>query len=170
MYFNLRFYFHSSLGQNQVTTSGSGYVCIIIVTSLSKMYCSQGDQRFRFLLNRFWAAPPFSKVCWLALLTSHYYRKLSKKQGTKLRFCLKSLEQKCLIQELMTKVEILCSHSCSTQIQAAGKPQAAELEWTFSASNGKKWALLSVSRESSLGINSTAEKLPLSVHMESKDS
>lgn len=63
-----------------MTTSGSGYACIIIVTSLSKMYCSQGDQRFRFLLNRFWAAPPFSKVCWLALLISHHYRKLSKKR------------------------------------------------------------------------------------------
>lgn len=61
-------------------------VCVYYFFALSKMYCSQGDRRFRFLLNRFWAAPPFCKVCWLALLTSHHYRKLSKKQGRKLDF------------------------------------------------------------------------------------
>lgn len=85
------------------------------------MYCSQGDQRFRFLLNRFWAAPSSSKVCWLALLTSHSYRKLSKKWGNNV--CLKSLEQKCLIQQLITKVETPCCHSCSMQAQALGEPQ-----------------------------------------------
>lgn len=115
MYSSLRFYFHSFPGQKKVTTSGSGYVCIIIFLSLNKMYCSQGDRRFRILLNRFWAAPPFSKVCWLALLASHHYRKLSKKTRKKVRLCLKSLEQKCLIQQVITEVEILCCHSYSMQ-------------------------------------------------------
>lgn len=34
-------------------------------------------------------------------------------------------------------------------------PEAAELEWTFMASHEKMWALLSISKESSPGTNST---------------
>jgi len=85
------------------------------------MYCSQGDQRFSFLLNRFWAAPPFSSL----LASSPYKSSLQEakqKTGEKVRLCLKFPEQKCLIQTPITMAEILCCQSCSMHRQAAGEP------------------------------------------------
>lgn len=96
--------------------------CVLLFFFLSKIYCPQGDQRFRFLLNRFWAASPFSSL----LASSPYKSSLQEaeqKTGEKVRLCLKSLEQNG-IQQLITKAEILCCHSCSMEAQAAGEQRA----------------------------------------------